>query len=176
MLKGIISNSLTAIFSELNSVQDRLSKIGLVDLIGINAIKQEDFDYNYPETLIIQRSLGPVLHSFYLLENDGCLLIWHFGMCTRLNIGLVYCLVYSFHKVVIQKFDDCQVLVCKGYRRDVGLKVADKICKSMEQFVFDENSCILEVVPSNYVLDKRWFVKCLNRANDRFFQDILKDG
>ena len=77
-------------FAELSMAQDRLSRIGLVDLMAINAVCQEDFDYPYPETLIAQRALTPILHSFYLLQNDGCLLNWNFGICTRLNIGLVY--------------------------------------------------------------------------------------
>ena len=51
------------------------------------------------------------------------------------------------------------------------------ICKDMEKLspMFSENSCILEVVPSNFVLDKRWFVKCLNRGNDRFFKALLEN-
>ena len=163
-------------FAELTLVQNRLSNIGLVDLIGINAITEEDFNYSHPETLIVQRALTPILHSFYLLENNGCLLNWNFGISTRLNIGMIFCLVYCFHKVLVQKFDDCQVLVCKGYRREIGLKLADVICKDMERVsdLFCEESSILEIIPSNLILDKRWFIKCLNRCNDKFFASLLE--
>merc|ERR1711879_27688 len=107
-----------------------------------------------------------------MLADGGVILLWNLGISTRLSVGLVLCLVFCFHKVLLQKYDDCQVLICKGYRKDIGLKVAASIMYSMME-EYSDDSCILEIVPSSVVLDKRWFIKCLNRGNDRFLKGVL---
>ena len=33
---------------------------------------------------------------------------------------------------------------------------------------------ILELVPTTVILDKRWFIKVLTRANDRFYEGVVE--
>ena len=85
----------------------------------------------WQETKLAQNNMNPILFSLEILSEGGCLLIWNLGISTRLNIALTLCLVYSFHKVILVNCFNCQVLVCKGYRRSVGLEMIYKISEEL---------------------------------------------
>lgn len=202
--------------------------------------------YQWWESKIAQELVNPLMYSLEILADSGCLLVWNLGISTRLHVGLVLCLIYSFHKVILASCHNCQVLVCKGYRRKVGLEMIYKIQDEFQLLAYLEElnlansadnttnnssnmpnfshnpifnklagsllspsnklndsglgdvdksftgwnaghspyqsnkkdnqfNSTLEIIPTGTILDKKWFIKCLNRGNDRYYSKVMGD-
>ena len=144
-------------FQDLKFLNKQNQNLGITDIIGINTIDDHTFAANaassgaganrWFETKLAQEQMNPILFSLEILSEGGCLLIWNLGISSRLNIGMTLSLIYCFHKVLLVNCFNCQVLVCKGYRRAVGLEMIYKITEELNilEYLEDQEAQNLDV-------------------------------